>query len=328
LFREGVHIEERRLVKKVPLSGSAHRREGMGGKHVPMGGMGGKVGKGVLAESAGTVQSVLEEVRGVLLCDVMSEVEMNEMRCLLGLSGEGVAPECATLPRTAFVWNPIFNDRGMQWLEERGRYQCELSENNVKRTGTEDRIHEMLQVVHARSSCLRMLGKPFDHAILLSTTERPTPARYPQALRVFPQKRHCDFERTNPFWGTSQIVVVAVMEGTALDVWVPSEGILRRVPIPVGQALVLPGNTVHRGIGLEVGGLDANGLVKWNGNQCAEWQALKKQPCPTRLHIRLHWYIVPHDADVADGSLNSKTDWELLGYNIRGELACIPCLRE
>ena len=88
----------------------------------------------------------------------------------------------------------------------------------------------------------------------------------------------------------ASIVLLAVLPDTGLDVWVPSRKCMVRIPIPIGHGLVLPADTVHRGI---------------NRTDSAPDLA---------LHLRLHWYVCRHELTyIPDGTLNEQTDNELDG---------------
>lgn len=209
----------------------------------------------------------------------------------------------------------IFNDKGAAIKLDRGRYQCELSEQAMKRNDLEDQLHELLLAVHAQH--LAHLGHAWDHAVLFSSTQSPIQDGFgewkPRAA-VQPQKRHRDIDPELELDGElvapgAHIAILGVMPNTALDVWVPSRACLVRVPIPLGHLLVLPASTVHRGIGFGLKGLDCGEKAFANDPR---YKSLMKLPVGIRLHCRIHWYICRHGLEIPDGLLNSQTDWELL----------------
>ena len=96
------------------------------------------------------------------------------------------------------------------------------------------------------------------------------------------QRRHRDISPTLKLDDGSlvapgaSIVLLAVLPDTGLDVWVPSRKCMVRIPIPIGHGLVLPADTVHRGI--EFG----SSFLGNNRTDSAPGLA---------LHLRLHWYV-------------------------------------
>ena len=256
----------------------------------------------------------LSEVGGKLLCVLTNDKlqAIHEALAVPNLSSEESMMSYVShgVQASPFSWTKIFNDPGAVVNADRGRYQCELSQQRVRRSDREKRLRDIL--VHIHDAHLSHLGKPWDHAILLSSTQSPylTPSNRVKARQpVHAQKRHRDVandlelptgELVAP---GAYIVLLAVMPHTALDVYVPSRKCLVRIPIPIGHALVLPANTVHRGIGF---------MDKGKG----------KDP-KLALHIRLHWYVTRHELVIPDGFLNEKTDWELCGENIPTRLDTI-----
>lgn len=204
-----------------------------------------------------------------------------------------------------FCWTKIFNDKGAGIKTDRGRYQCGLSEQSAPRTIEENELFELLLDIHEHS--LSHLGHAWDHSLLMSSTQSPyataTKEMKPRMV-VHAQKRHRDiWPELALHDGTlvapgAHIVLLAVMADTALDVWIPSEQCMMRIPIPIGHGLVLPADTVHRGIELGTAGTDSN-----------------QQPSLC-MHFRIHWYVCRHELTIPDGKLNSQTDWELVGMNI------------